>query len=251
MFKSELIMRSQFAGAVALFSLISGAASANTLTIDYFTAPETGSPDFGICCSTADGATLPNIAVGSTLSGGDPVTSMGGPHDVAMVSGSGQILWWTPSGTTGIKADGTGTITVPFASNMFAPHGTGSNDATVFQTAIVSGTILGTGADVKLTVSSDDDALVYVNGKYVGGNPGVHGTETAILDLGDLSGANSLEIFYADRAQVGAVLDVSLTGATVSAVPEPSTWAMMILGFFGLGFVAYRRKQNGAQFRLA
>jgi hypothetical protein len=28
----------------------------------------------------------------------------------------------------------------------------------------------------------------------------------------------------------------------VSAVPEPSTWAMMILGFCGLGFMAYRRK---------
>jgi PEP-CTERM motif len=32
---------------------------------------------------------------------------------------------------------------------------------------------------------------------------------------------------------------------TMSAVPEPSTWAMMILGFFGVGFMAYRRK-NGA-----
>lgn len=30
-----------------------------------------------------------------------------------------------------------------------------------------------------------------------------------------------------------------------AAVPEPSTWAMMILGFCGLGFLAYRRK-NGA-----
>jgi hypothetical protein len=28
----------------------------------------------------------------------------------------------------------------------------------------------------------------------------------------------------------------------VSAVPEPSTWAMMILGFVGIGFMAYRRK---------
>jgi len=28
----------------------------------------------------------------------------------------------------------------------------------------------------------------------------------------------------------------------VSAVPEPSTWAMMILGFAGVGFMAYRRK---------
>lgn len=32
--------------------------------------------------------------------------------------------------------------------------------------------------------------------------------------------------------------------ATISAVPEPSTWAMMVLGFAGLGFMAYRRKQT-------
>jgi hypothetical protein len=31
-----------------------------------------------------------------------------------------------------------------------------------------------------------------------------------------------------------------------SAVPEPSTWAMFILGFAGVGFLAYRRKQEGA-----
>ena len=28
-------------------------------------------------------------------------------------------------------------------------------------------------------------------------------------------------------------------------VPEPSTWAMMILGFAGVGFMAYRRKRGG------
>ena len=32
----------------------------------------------------------------------------------------------------------------------------------------------------------------------------------------------------------------------VSAVPEPSTWAMMILGFAGIGFMAYRRKNKPA-----
>jgi PEP-CTERM motif-containing protein len=32
----------------------------------------------------------------------------------------------------------------------------------------------------------------------------------------------------------------------VSAVPEPSTWAMMILGFAGVGFMAYRRKSKPA-----
>jgi len=29
-----------------------------------------------------------------------------------------------------------------------------------------------------------------------------------------------------------------------TAVPEPSTWAMLILGFAGLGFMAYRRKSK-------
>jgi hypothetical protein len=31
-----------------------------------------------------------------------------------------------------------------------------------------------------------------------------------------------------------------------SSVPEPSTWAMMILGFTGVGFMAYRRKSKPA-----
>jgi hypothetical protein len=34
-------------------------------------------------------------------------------------------------------------------------------------------------------------------------------------------------------------------GGTIGGVPEPSTWAMMILGFAGVGFMAYRRR-NGA-----
>jgi len=39
---------------------------------------------------------------------------------------------------------------------------------------------------------------------------------------------------------------VGLYGEQVSAVPEPSTWAMMILGFAGVGFMAYRRKSKPA-----
>jgi hypothetical protein len=43
---------------------------------------------------------------------------------------------------------------------------------------------------------------------------------------------------------------------TVSAVPEPATWAMMILGFLGIGLISYRRRNtasygNRAMFRIA
>ncbi len=37
---------------------------------------------------------------------------------------------------------------------------------------------------------------------------------------------------------------------SISAIPEPATWAMMILGFLGMGFVAYRRR-SGAELRVA
>jgi hypothetical protein len=39
---------------------------------------------------------------------------------------------------------------------------------------------------------------------------------------------------------------VGAVAAIAPAVPEPSTWAMMILGFFGIGFMAYRRKNQMA-----
>jgi PEP-CTERM motif len=44
-----------------------------------------------------------------------------------------------------------------------------------------------------------------------------------------------------------------LTGAVVAAVPEPSTWAMLVLGFAGLGLVSYRRtrRNGGLNVRLA
>ena len=50
---------------------------------------------------------------------------------------------------------------------------------------------------------------------------------------------------------VGSTFEVSpRTGndviAAVAAVPEPSTWAMLILGFVGIGFMAYRRKAKPA-----
>lgn len=49
----------------------------------------------------------------------------------------------------------------------------------------------------------------------------------------------------------GGISELSQSFALASAVPEPSTWAMMILGFVGLGFMAYRRKQNGGALRAA
>jgi hypothetical protein len=44
----------------------------------------------------------------------------------------------------------------------------------------------------------------------------------------------------------GVTLDIQVSTSIGSAVPEPSTWAMMLIGFAGLGYVAYRRKSKPA-----
>jgi hypothetical protein len=45
--------------------------------------------------------------------------------------------------------------------------------------------------------------------------------------------------------------NVQIAVLHVSGVPEPSTWAMMILGFAGVGFMAYRRRNSNASLRAA
>jgi hypothetical protein len=55
-------------------------------------------------------------------------------------------------------------------------------------------------------------------------------------------GSSDFSAFGASGNMSDDTLTVSLT--PLSAVPEPSTWAMMILGFVGLGFMAYRRKTS-------
>lgn len=41
------------------------------------------------------------------------------------------------------------------------------------------------------------------------------------------------------------------SSAVIAAVPEPSTWVMMILGFVGVGLLTYRKRQSAPAFRLA
>jgi hypothetical protein len=40
---------------------------------------------------------------------------------------------------------------------------------------------------------------------------------------------------------------ITLVSSVNTAAPEPSTWAMMLVGFAGLGFVGYRRSLNALE----
>ncbi|SRR5258708_15357602 len=60
-------------------------------------------------------------------------------------------------------------------------------------------------------------------------------------------GPSSIAIYVSGWANppISEIGNVEIaTLAIASPVPEPSTWAMMILGFAGIGFMAYRRKSK-------
>ena len=63
--------------------------------------------------------------------------------------------------------------------------------------------------------------------------------ELSAVFVGIPTGATELSFGYNDdmsRATTRAGGDI---GVAYSAVPEPSIWAMMLLGFAGLGFAGY------------
>jgi PEP-CTERM motif len=72
-----------------------------------------------------------------------------------------------------------------------------------------------------------------------------------------------MNIFYAPNASVGAPqydlfmsnagangVDFVVTAEITTSVPEPSTWAMLLLGFAAVGFMSYRRKSTWVDDRL-
>lgn len=88
-------------------------------------------------------------------------------------------------------------------------------------------------------------------GGWFGTGPAV-GNEVAETDSDYLNPALYAHNGFNIDAVAGEIL-IGRNGSIVTisaAVPEPSTWAMMILGFIGVGFMAYRRKHEGQQFRV-
>lgn len=69
-------------------------------------------------------------------------------------------------------------------------------------------------------------------------------------------GSNVGNLYLGDASQIFLSVNTSgelfnpgdpgtLTVSAVAAIPEPTTWAMMMIGFCGIGFLAYRRKSRG------
>ena len=105
---------------------------------------------------------------------------------------------------------------------------------------------------------STETWFVYVNGVSVAettlpDNGGSTDTLTVAgtVDFGGIApvaGGYQVELILQNTVPLGngsvAWLDGGTTGLSYNSVPEPSTWAMMLLGFAGLGFAGYRRTRK-------
>jgi outer membrane lipase/esterase len=80
-------------------------------------------------------------------------------------------------------------------------------------------------------------------------DPSAYGFANVTDACGAVVGANCNTYAYWDGIHPTTAAHLVIADAfvdEVTGVPEPSTWAMMILGFAGIGFMAYRRKSKPA-----
>lgn len=83
---------------------------------------------------------------------------------------------------------------------------------------------------------------------------GQHGTGTLSLTFASAPTGNTITLSsFVDRYQsiAGAGNTTSAVGQQVPPVPEPAAWALMLLGFGGIGIAMRHRRKNGQLVQIA
>jgi hypothetical protein len=152
-----------------------------------------------------------------------------------------QSLNTTPSGATAY-GDGNLVNVVTGGTPVVSPF-VGTSDHW-------TGTNSGTTIDLTTISSHVDDMIVGASptpntGGFANFDPYIYHVGTFTIDATFNSDSFTISnVQFAFGTGPDNTLAGSRGGFPVGSIPEPSTWAMMILGFFGVGFVAYRRKSQ-------
>jgi hypothetical protein len=92
-------------------------------------------------------------------------------------------------------------------------------------------------------------ALGNANGGFDNFDPYIAGDGTFTLHLTGATDTSVIsDVVFQFGTISGTVSGNCVSGCPVltTSIPEPSTWAMLLLGFAGIGFMAYRRKSTTA-----
>jgi PEP-CTERM motif len=181
----------------------------------------------GFSCNVGP-VTFSDISVLSTTNGSGVVVLNGFSPFTAVVDGVTEfglhLSFASDTGTTpGSLADVALTFDVSGAPSLTGAF------------AVFAGTTSGTGTDDLSEVLSNGVSLTL-------NDPGA--TAAVFSAIGSLSVVKD----QSDFAGSSGSADSSILGNAflVTAAPEPSTWAMMLAGFVGLGFLGYRKACKGS-----
>jgi len=203
-------------GASALLVAISS--SADAVTIVASPGAQTGSVPGGVVNFSSAPASGPFTANGITF-------TPGGTTGGIVVSGSSPGNYANPAGYSG---------------NYMALLTNQSETLTFAGQMDIFGLYWG-------SIDSYNHVQFLLNGAQVGNI--ISGSDLAapIVASGDQSGNNSnayitfSNVFFDQVVLSSSGNSFEFTNVAAAA-PESATWAMMVLGFFGIGFLAYRRK---------
>jgi hypothetical protein len=198
------------------------------------TTPPTGVAGHGITTNPINGNIVASAFNGiwsiNPITGvATQIVSTGANIDGVSMSADGQIVYGAVNGQ--VLGWNINTHAQVFTSVFLgSPDGTG----VITGTGQFAGDIISNGNDGNLWLinHTTGQADLIASGGTRGDYVGVDGTNGSLF----LTQTN-------DVLRLSCGPDCGFVGTP--SVPEPSTWAMLILGFAGIGFMAYRRKQNG------
>lgn len=161
----------------------------------------------------------------------------------------------TNAGAVTSGNDGSGRYAVSSPNYLFADR---NNFTISFSTAIAAFGFFG--VDIgdfngQLTLSLTDSSnnvsnlvvphTLGINGSTTGSILyfGFYDTAKTYTSISFNNNSNGNDAFAFDNFSIGSLEQVA------PSVPEPSTWAMIILGFAGIGFFAYRRRDQPSALR--
>jgi PEP-CTERM motif len=179
----------------------------------------------GFSCNVGP-VTFSDISVGSTTNGSGVVVLSDFSPLTTVVDGVTEfgldLSFASDTGTTpGSLADVALTFDVSGAPSLTGAF------------AVFAGTATGTGTDDLSEVLSNGVSLTLNAPGATSATFNAIGSLSVVKDQSDFAGSAG----SADSSILGNAF-------SVTAVPEPSTWAMLLLGFVGLGYAASRRRSK-------
>ncbi|MBC9879146.1 PEP-CTERM sorting domain-containing protein [Bradyrhizobium sp. INPA01-394B] len=131
---------------------------------------------------------------------------------------------------TGPHANTTANIYYPVSLNGPTWFGPGSDE---YRSLAGSGSIVGLEIDF-----NPNSAELILPAGYISDTPLSSSADFGLITFASLDiKPGTFTWTWGSRPDQSFTVEIG----SVSAVPEPSTWAMMLLGFLGLGWIAYRR----------